>query len=237
MTPNAYKNIFIIFGIGRALMKTYFLIFSVFLIYSLNTPAWAIDVIYQRAIKSGNTFSEKNKRKFTENENRNTDPTKLELKRIIDNILTLEPHEELGWTDPSGGCRPLSQQLYDFLIMQTKNQFKLKRIYFSGLVNIYKSSTKSVALHAYLLEESSGKPIIIDPTWKQFLREPQNLTHLDDVFIGTHEDLIHLFQSHLRQVKPQIEKSNKILDIRRLVYNTWPAEDNDYTFFELQQNF
>ena len=60
--------------------------------------------------------------------------------------------------------------------------------------------------HAYVVAEQPGEdPLIIDPTWRQFISEPKQGTEgKPDVFVGTEAELLKVLQRHESNLQIEI---------------------------------
>lgn len=50
--------------------------------------------------------------------------------------------------------------------------------------------------HLFLEDREFDEPIIIDPTYRQLIRDAVELDHLPDIFVGTPKELISIFAKH-----------------------------------------
>lgn len=130
---------------------------------------------------------------------------KYRIRQIINDPL----NRGMTWTCNSGSCMPFSMQLQAAL-KEAKFQLKIKAV--THDLNIRTSGGERLgSFHHYFLEDDSwgpGQEVIVDPTLKQyFYSHPFDLDR-SGIFVGTREDLIHLFKLNRRLMRPPVGMSS-----------------------------
>ena len=125
-----------------------------------------------------------------------------ELMRYSPRSLNLSYSDK--WSCDMGGCIPFSGQLQ--FALQSRG-YKTDRIKVEGFYNDH-PHLPSYSYHFFLrvLDQNSGKEIIIDPTYKQFFYK---LDQEPSVFVGTRKQLENLFRRNIRSVHLMHPRDNK----------------------------
>ena len=134
-------------------------------------------------------------------------PTEALIINYTEAITRLMNHNlHLRWHSSEGGC-----YLYSYGLLRALSLFgfHLKRILVAD---------ENGAEHAFLIDEASGKEIIIDPTYLQFFKKGE-VSHLPPIFVGTPYELIRLFAANgnlIRGRPPNIvQYANEIYGLRK----------------------
>lgn len=152
---------------------------------------------------------------------------KQKLKELVRDVMTRRADDGGAWTSCKGSCDPTSMRWYMHFFTYYSGPFKFQRIWYENIFD-----RQRFTVHGFVLEMSTEMKIIIDPTWKQFLKRNKETESLDEVFVGTQEDLIAALTLYKKWiVAPWFKKVDS--DVRRLVLRTWPVENPGRGLFQV----
>ena len=145
---------------------------------------------------------------------------KTELNNLLDLIANEKTLYKDGYTCSEGGCIPSSGNLF-FLLSENPN-LKLRRIY--SLAYKVLNDEFGPAIHAFITE-ISVEPIIIDPTYLQFLKKDKR-ANLPEIFVGTKEDLVNFFSQRAKDMNPQVDlPEGTRINPNEFVDTYWPMDN------------
>lgn len=106
------------------------------------------------------------------------------------------------WTNCGGGCVPLSRTLLKELIPSDGGSIQHRS---EGTFAIFSRDPflGRGVFHEFNVETKNGaETIIVDTTWKQYLKDYSKFSNYPDAFIGTARDLTKIFERDPTQIRP-----------------------------------
>jgi len=115
----------------------------------------------------------------------------------------LNKHGKREFVCSTGYCIQLSNRVVEAL--SHVPQFHAKRVKSQGhsTVQVIDTEIPTYIFHYFAVDKTFGDKleIIIDSTYQQFIRNPESLD-LPDVFVGTRDELVALFEKHQANMMP-----------------------------------
>lgn len=157
---------------------------------------------------------------------------RTEIAELVNSVVSRSQENEPAriWTSCNGSCVSLSSQLTEAIKEIIDPDYKVKFVFFMNSNKDLRFPWSRV--HAFILVSGGPEPLIIDPTWKQFLLQPEKFSYMPDIFIGSAADLIKFFGNYREMIKPQAN-SDLIINIDQFVGGTWPLEDPNTGQYEI----
>lgn len=134
-----------------------------------------------------------------------------DLRSMIQEITNKSNPESLG-----------AQQLYEALVNKNGNEVRLAHVSFAG--------------HAFLVDYWQEIPVIIDPTYLQFIKNSEEIS-APPIFIGRRKELIEFFEKHRSRIIPHDQSSPVPVDPAQFVDETWPISIDGKSQYVVQRNF